>query len=106
MEEEGTFYYPKPEDFEYKNPQVEYEKEIQKKYKLVFLSVEGRQVLGDILFLCHFGRTLNPDNKTQIAEYNVGVSILGRIGILSEDSLNDVVNAICNITPKIKEVEG
>jgi hypothetical protein len=69
--------------------QIELEKQhvrdMLQRYKNVFGSEEGRLVLGDILTLCHFGETLDPNDPVQAAEYNVGVTILRTAGGL--DSL-------------------
>jgi hypothetical protein len=81
--------------------------ETRAKYRLLFRQGIGRDVLTDILSLCHFGSTLDPDNKVQIAEYNVGIAILGRCGMLGDAvTLGDVARALCNVTPNIKEEAG
>ena len=85
--------------------QVKEEIWVGDKYKYLFSSPMGREVLADILAECHFGTTLNPDNKVQIAEYNVGIMILAKCGILGPITRTDVINALCNVTPKTKEVE-
>jgi len=72
---------------------------LQHKYREVFLNSLGQQVLADILMLCHFGATLNPDNYVQVAEYNVGVVILSRLGILGPGTLSEVIGSIAHITP-------
>lgn len=61
------------------------------------------QVLADILKICHFGCTLDMDNPHQVAEYNVGVAIMAKLGILAEDTLFDVVNALSGVTAKEKK---
>ena len=73
------------------------------KYRWLFSSPMGREVLADLLTECHFGITLDPDNKVQVAEYNVGVMILTKCGIFGEKNKMDVINSLCNIIP-IKEV--
>jgi hypothetical protein len=57
-------------------------KELDAKYAAVFSPGFGREVLADILFRTHWGSTLDSQNPAQIAEYNVGVYILARAGIL------------------------
>jgi|WetSurSiteA1Bulk_404760.scaffolds.fasta_scaffold01891_2 hypothetical protein len=57
-------------------------KKLDTKYATVFGSPLGREVLADILYRTHWGSTLDAENKIQIAEYNVGVYILARAGIL------------------------
>jgi len=69
---------------------------LQSKYRHVFLSPIGREVLADILGTCHFGATLDPDNKAQIAEHNVGTYILFQCGVLGPDRDMDVINALIN----------
>ena len=56
--------------------------DMQQRYKNVFSSTEGRIVLGDILTLAHFGETLNPTDPVQVAEYNLGITILRMAGVL------------------------
>ena len=74
------------------------------KYRNLFLrSSLGKDVLWDILSECHFGCTLDPDNKVQVSEYNVGVMILNNLGIFSEDTGRDVIKALANVSPKETE---
>jgi len=54
---------------------------MNRRYRNVFGSPEGRAVLGDILTTCHFGETLNPENPVQVAEYNVGLAIAFKAGV-------------------------
>ncbi len=72
----------------------------REKYRTTFLkdgvSIE---VLGDILQLCHFGCTLDPDNRVQVAEHNVGVVILNKMGVFSQGSLMKVIGALSQVTP-------
>lgn len=78
--------------------------QIRAKYRETFVnSALGKDVLADILTRCHFGRTLDPDNKVQVSEYNVGVFILARIGVFTEDTLEDVVRALAGVVPLTKE---
>jgi len=72
------------------------------KYRTVFLSPIGLEVLGDILIgMCHFGQTL--DNEHQMDEYNIGVGILAKIGAFSEGTRFDVLSAIASVTPAFKD---
>lgn len=75
--------------------------EIRAKYRLVLLDGIGLDVLSDILRSCHFGCTLNPENTVQVAEYNVGIAILGRCGIFGEGTFEQVVKALASVTPKM-----
>ena len=80
---------------------------LQAKYRATFLNNPlGIDVLADILNLCHFGCTLNPDNPVQVSEYNLGIVILHRCGIFGDDTLMDVINALSSVAPKSKEKEN
>lgn len=76
------------------------EDDIGSKYRHVFASPLGREVLADLLMECHFGRTLDPDNKTQVAEYNVCVMVLAKCGVFGPNTKMDVINNLLNIIPK------
>lgn len=69
---------------------------IEEKYRHVFTSPLGKDVLADILLDCHFGCTLDPDNKVQVAEYNVAVNILAKCGIFGPEREALVINALIN----------
>jgi hypothetical protein len=60
------------------------EKEMMQRYRNVFGSSEGRVVLGNILTLGHFGVTLDPDNKVQVAQYNFAIVIATMAGALEQ----------------------
>lgn len=57
-------------------------RDMMQRYRNVFGSNEGRIVLGDVLTICHFGDTLDPNDPVQAAEYNVGLTILRMAGAL------------------------
>ena len=78
---------------------------IEPKYRSIFGSPMGREVLADILTECHFGSTLNPDNPAQVAEHNIGVMILAKCGIFGPGTRVNVINALCNIIPRQGGVE-
>jgi len=79
---------------------------LQGKYRHVFINEIGLEVLADILHECHFGDTMHPDNNMRLGEYNIGVTILGKMGIFSEFTLKQVVNALSSVVPpKPKEEE-
>jgi hypothetical protein len=69
------------------------------KYKALFSSSMGRDVLADILTMTHFGCTLNPDNPVQVAEYNVGIAILSRMGVFCGASKEDVIKHLIKSIP-------
>ena len=73
----------------------------REKYRKTFTeSVMTEEVLGDILTICHFGSTLDPDNPAQIGEYNVGVTILAKMGVFSKGTLGEVVKVLTNVIPE------
>jgi len=74
-------------------------KEQAAKYRAAFGGPIGQEVLADILTMTHFGETLNPDNPVQVAEYNVGVSILAKMGVFSFDTKGDVIKALQSVAP-------
>jgi hypothetical protein len=55
-------------------------KDMQQRYKNVFGTAEGRIVLGDILTLGHFGKTLNADDPVRLGEYSLAVIIAEHAG--------------------------
>ena len=64
------------------SPEERYAREMRDKYRALFTSQVGREVIADILMTCHFCGTLDPENAAMIAEYNVGVTIAAKAGIL------------------------
>lgn len=74
------------------------EKEITNQYRHIFLGSQmGMQVLADILDMCYFGSTLDPENKVEISRYNLGISILVRCGVFLGVTQFEVVNALAGI---------
>ncbi len=73
--------------------------EIQGKYRYVFTSSDmGLEVLADILVaFCHFGCFL--DDAYQMAQHNVGVNILSRIGIFNPENRKNVIISMVNALP-------
>ncbi len=86
-------------DVYFEGLQEQTKSDLRPKYRLLFLTEIGREVLADILVtLCHFGLYLDPEDKAQIGQYNVGVSILSRIGIFSTAvEAREMVNALLNV---------
>jgi hypothetical protein len=58
--------------------------DIGDKYRFLFKTSVGQAVLADILRTTHFGVTLDPDNPAMIAEYNAGLIIMAKAGILDD----------------------
>ncbi|MBU0599085.1 hypothetical protein KKF61_08955 [Patescibacteria group bacterium] len=75
------------------------------KYRSVFLNSIGREVLLDILTMCHFGCTLDFENPAAISEYNVGITILHKCGILAGGTRPDVLRSLSGISPIEEEKE-
>lgn len=80
-------------------------KDRQDKYRAVFLSPMGREVLGDILMECEFGCCLTPTDPGQIGKYNVAVLILAKLGIFGKGTLPQVLEAFTAVMPE-KEQEN
>ena len=75
---------------------MENEKE---KYRAVFLGTPfGQEILADLAWECHFGAVLNPENPVQVAEFNVFMLVLNKLGIF--ESLGEVVKALGTIIPE------
>ena len=80
-------------------------KAIEGKYRHVFTSSPlGLDVLADILVsFCHFGCFL--DDSYHMAQHNVGVNILSRIGIFSPENRANVIMQMVNALPTPKKEE-
>ena len=60
------------------------ENNIREKYLTVFNSELGLEILADILInFCHLGCFLNVKDEAEVGQYNVGISILSRMGVFS-----------------------
>jgi len=75
-------------------------KELMEKYRKVFGSPMGQDVLADILTMTHFGETLDSNNLHRVAEHNLGILILVKMGVFSHETKMDVVRALQAIVPK------
>jgi hypothetical protein len=72
----------------------------REKYRMVFGSEIGLEVLTDILDACHLGQPLNADNPQFIGEYNAGARILAILGAFeSSEVLPKTVSALFSVTP-------
>ena len=92
------------DEFEALMPKME-DDIIGSKYRYVFSSPMGREVLADLLFLCHLFDVPDSNNPQKCGEQGIGIGILGRCGILGPNSMRDVINALLNVIPRTKEVE-
>ena len=80
---------------------------LKTKYQFVFTSTDaGVDVLCDILVgFCNFGQYV--ETPKEVAEYNVGISILSRLGIVSNGKENIVIRTLVGMMPQpIKSKEG
>jgi len=80
------------------------QREMEGKYRHVFTrDAISLEVLSDILVsFCHFGCYV--DDGYQMAQHNVGVNILSRIGIFRPENRKNVLMAMVNAIPqKVKE---
>jgi hypothetical protein len=73
--------------------------ELTEKYRHVFCSGVGLEVLADILTMTHFGETLDLSNPHRIAEHNIGVAILAKMGVFSPGTKMDVIRALAAVVP-------
>ena len=81
------------------------EDDIGNKYRHVFSSPMGREVLADILTECHFMEVPDASNPHKCGEQGIGILILAKCGILGPDTKMRVIDALLNVFPKSKEVE-
>jgi hypothetical protein len=75
---------------------------LTQKYRSILIeNSTGREVLSDILTsFCNFGCFLDPGDDKMVGEYNVGISILSRLGIFNgETKPEDVILALSRVTP-------
>lgn len=70
------------------------------KYRALFLTPLGREVLTDILFELRFGCSIDFQNPLQVTQHNVAVMLLNKLGILAYGTLNDVVDSLASVSPK------
>ena len=73
------------------------ERELRDKYQALFGHGVGREVLADILKMCHFGENLDPNNPAQVAAYNVGMEILQKCKVLQEDNYLQIVSSMLGL---------
>lgn len=74
-------------------------KDIRAKYRELFTSILGRQVLADILESCYFGSVLDP-NTTQVMWYNSAIRILQECGMIGPGLYDQVADVLCHVVPK------
>jgi len=82
-------------------PAIEKEKEdLHTKYQLILASTDaGIDVLCDILVnFCNFGQYLQ--TQKEVDEYNVGISILSRLGIVSPGNEKRLVRLLVGMMPQ------
>ena len=81
------------------------EDNIGSKYRLVFASPLAREVLADILSMCHLLEVPDSSNPQKCGEQGIGTLILAKYGTLGPNTKMQVINALLNVFPKSKEVE-
>lgn len=86
-----------PYDFE---TQDDPRKEIRAKYRALFTSPMGREVLQDILQNSEFGSILHPENYIKFMWHNVAITILKECGMIGPDLMDQVVDGFCNVVPR------
>ena len=71
--------------------------DIKAKYRVLFGSEIGQEVLSDILInFCNFGCFL--DGEKERIEYNVGVNILSRLKVFtSQVNKKDIIQSLFNV---------
>jgi hypothetical protein len=71
--------------------------DIKAKYRVLFGSEIGQEVLSDILInFCNFGCFLDSDKER--IEYNVGINILSRMKVFtSQVNKKDIITALYNV---------
>ena len=71
--------------------------ELTTQYRLTFGSDAGRRVLANILVdFCGLLAYIDPNDQAAIGSYNVGVAILGRLGVFNAGK-EAVIKAILDI---------
>lgn len=82
------------------NKQAVERRQLQAKYRQVFGTGYGPEVLTDILSECHFAEDADPENPSQIGAQNLGLKILYKIGTFSSGNRLDVTMALLGVVPK------
>ena len=83
-------------DFEEKTENAD--AQISNRYRHLFLGSQiGMQVLADILDMCHFGSTLDPEDKAEVTKYNLGIGILVKCGIFEGVKQFEIINALAGM---------
>lgn len=68
---------------------------IEDKYRFVFGSEVGLEVLADIMAMCHVGQHLDPDNKNEVIAHNLGLSIMAKAS--REDNYKNVIKSMLGL---------
>jgi hypothetical protein len=73
---------------------------LEAKYRMLFLSPTGQEVLSDILVnFCYLGQYHESGSQEQDGAYNVGLKILGRMGIVKPGNGDTLVRAMLGAVP-------
>jgi hypothetical protein len=81
----------------YQEARTKEAQEMQEKYRAVFGSGLGLDVLVDMMSMLHYGSTLDPDNPLQIAEHNLAVTILASCGVHATDNFRNLVGTMLGL---------
>ena len=74
---------------------------MQDKYRALFITPLGLEVLTDILFKLDFGCTLDPNDTQKICQHNIAIDILANCGMFVD--LKKSVIALANVPTKQEE---
>ncbi len=88
-----------PDKFDYEI-RTDARKDIRIKYRELFSSPMGREVLTDILSNCEFGSILHPENTVKLMWHNAAIVILKECGMVGRELMDQVVDAFCHVIPK------
>jgi hypothetical protein len=69
------------------------------KYRSVFCSEIGEEVLNDILWEAGHGRSIGYMTDVQRGAYDLGTTILNKMGIYIGTTRREVTNALLNVSP-------
>ncbi len=72
-------------------------KGIRFKYRELFSSELGRQVLTDFLENAEFGSILHPEDTVRLMWHNAAISILRECGMIGPGLMDQLVDAFCSV---------
>ncbi len=72
-------------------------KAIRFKYRELFSSELGREVLADLLEQAEFGTIIHPQNEVKLMWHNAAICILRECGMVGEGLMDQLVDALCSV---------